>query len=85
MNFITSNQENFQTNLSICNINTRNEHHLHRTNINLSFYYPGQQMHNIYINNIVYIVSSLMCFNASASSSGSQNSVLTKIIEITTQ
>jgi hypothetical protein len=36
MNFIVSNQENFQTNSSIHNINTRNKHHLHRPNANLS-------------------------------------------------
>jgi hypothetical protein len=36
MYFIVSNQENFQTNLSIHNINTTNKHHLHRPNTNLS-------------------------------------------------
>jgi hypothetical protein len=36
MNFIVNNQENFQTNSSIHNINTRNKHHLHRPNANLS-------------------------------------------------
>jgi hypothetical protein len=35
-NFIISNQENFQTNSSIHNINTWNKHHLHRPNANLS-------------------------------------------------
>jgi len=39
-------------------------------------YYPDQQMHNIYINNIFYIVSTPICFKASASSSGSLNLVL---------
>jgi len=38
-------------------------------------YYPDQQMHNIYIymytNNILYIVSTPTCFDASTSSSGS--------------
>ena len=38
-------------------------------------YYPDQQMHNIYIyiyiNNILYIVSTPACFDASASSAGS--------------
>jgi len=36
-------------------------------------YYPDKQMHNvyIYINNILYIVSTATCFDASASSSGS--------------
>ena len=76
MNFITNNQENFQTNASIYNINTRNKHHLHRPNYNLSFYYPDQQMHTMYINNIVYIVSCSTCFNTSASSSGSLNLVV---------
>jgi hypothetical protein len=37
MKFIVSNQENFQTNLSTDNINTRNTHHLHRPNTNLFF------------------------------------------------
>ena len=36
INFIINNQENFQTNASLHNINTRNKHHLHRTNANLS-------------------------------------------------
>jgi hypothetical protein len=36
MFFIVNNQENFQTNSSILNINTRNKHHLHRPNANLS-------------------------------------------------
>jgi Rps23 Pro-64 3,4-dihydroxylase Tpa1-like proline 4-hydroxylase len=46
MNFIVSNQQSFQTNLSIHNINTRNKHHLHRSNANLpcfqkSTFYAG--------------------------------------------
>jgi len=36
MNFMTSNQVNFQTNSSIYNTNTRNKHHLHRQNVKLS-------------------------------------------------
>jgi len=36
MNFIINNQNIFQTNLSIQHINTRNKHHLHRPNVNLS-------------------------------------------------
>jgi hypothetical protein len=36
MNFIISTEENFQTNLSIHNINIRNKHHLHSPNANLS-------------------------------------------------
>ena len=34
MNFLFNNQEIFQTNSFIDNINTRNNHHLHRPNIN---------------------------------------------------
>jgi hypothetical protein len=36
LNFVVNNQETFQTNLEIHNINTRNKHHLHRSNANLS-------------------------------------------------
>jgi hypothetical protein len=36
MSCIVYNQENFQTNSSIHNINTRNKDHLHRPNFNLS-------------------------------------------------
>jgi len=36
-----------------------------------SVYYPDQQMYNIYINNILYIVSTPPCFNWPASSAGS--------------
>jgi hypothetical protein len=36
INFNINNQENFQTNSSTHNINTRNKHHLHRQNANLS-------------------------------------------------
>ena len=89
VNFIFCNQESFQTNLCTHNINTRNKHHLRRPNANLSFYYPDQQMHNIYINNIVYIVSSPTCFNASASSFRESEPCsllkLQKLFEITTQ
>jgi hypothetical protein len=35
MNFMINNQENFQTNSPIHNINTRNKPHLHRPNANL--------------------------------------------------
>jgi len=35
MKLIVNNQENFQTNWSIHNINTRNKHHLYRPNANL--------------------------------------------------
>jgi hypothetical protein len=36
MNSILNNEENFQTNSSIYSIDTRNKHHLHRPNANLS-------------------------------------------------
>ena len=36
MSFIINNQEIFQTNSSTRHINTRNKHHLHRTNVNLT-------------------------------------------------
>jgi IS1 family transposase len=36
MNLIVNNQEIFQTDSSIHSINTRNKHHLHRSNANLS-------------------------------------------------
>jgi hypothetical protein len=36
MNFILNNQEHFQTNSSIHSRDTRNKHHLHRPNVNLS-------------------------------------------------
>ena len=36
MNFVINNQEIFQTNSSIHDISTRNRHHLHRPNANLS-------------------------------------------------
>jgi hypothetical protein len=36
LNLILNNEETFQTNLEIHNINTRNKHHLHRPNAKLS-------------------------------------------------
>jgi len=42
----------------------------------LFIYYPDQQMHNIHINNILFIISAPTCFNASASSSGSPKFVI---------
>jgi len=50
-------------------------------------FYPDQQIHNLYNDIILYIVSTPTCFNASASTSGSLNFVLCesyKIIKITT-
>jgi len=41
MNTVVSNKENFQTNSSVHNINTRNEHHFHRPNANLSCFQTG--------------------------------------------
>jgi hypothetical protein len=51
MNFFISNQEIFQTILSVHNINTRNKHQLHRPNTNLpcfqkSTFYTGIKMFN---------------------------------------
>jgi hypothetical protein len=51
MNFIVNNQENFQTNSSIHNINTRSKHHFHRQNSNLSCFqksafYAGLRIFN---------------------------------------
>jgi hypothetical protein len=54
------------------------------------FYYPEQQIHNIYIyiyiNNISYIISTPTCFYASSSSSGSLDLVLcsevTKLLKL---
>jgi hypothetical protein len=41
MSFFIGNQENFQTNSSVHNINTRNKHHLHRPVANLSCFQKG--------------------------------------------
>jgi hypothetical protein len=41
MSFFIGNQENFQTNSSVHNINTRNKHHLHRPVVNLSCFQKG--------------------------------------------
>jgi hypothetical protein len=38
MIFVVWNQDNFETNPSIQNINTRNKHHLQRSNATLSFF-----------------------------------------------
>jgi len=50
MNFNVNNQEIFQTNSCIHNINTRNKHHLHRPNANLCFqkstFYAGLKIFN---------------------------------------
>jgi hypothetical protein len=44
MNFVANNQEHFQTNSAIHNVNVRNRDHLHRLNANLSRF---QKLHNI--------------------------------------
>jgi hypothetical protein len=41
MSFFIGNQENFQMNSSVHSINTRNKHHLHRPNANLSCFQKG--------------------------------------------
>jgi hypothetical protein len=50
---IVNNQEIFQTNSSMHNINTRNKHHLHRPNVELSCFqkntsYAGIKIFDIY-------------------------------------
>jgi hypothetical protein len=50
-NFIVNNQENFQKNSSIHNINTTNKHYFHRTNANLAcfkkrIFYAGIRIFN---------------------------------------
>jgi hypothetical protein len=56
MNFV-NNQEKFQTNSSVHNINTRNKHHLHRPTANLSCFqknsfYSGLRIFNSLPRNI---------------------------------
>jgi len=51
-NVMINNQEIFQTNSSIHNINLRNKHHLHRPNVNSSYFqesifYAGIKIFNI--------------------------------------
>jgi len=46
----------------------------------LPVYYPDQQMHNVYINNVLYIVSTPTCFDAPASSAGSVNFILSRCV-----
>jgi len=41
MSFFIENQEKFQTNSSVHNINTRNKHHFHRPVVNLSCFHKG--------------------------------------------
>ena len=51
MSFFIGNQEKFQTNLSVHNINTRNKHHLHRPVPNLSCFQKGASYSGIRIFN----------------------------------
>jgi hypothetical protein len=51
MSFFIGNQEKFQTNLSVHNINTRNKHHLHRPVANLSCFQKGVSFSGIRIFN----------------------------------
>jgi hypothetical protein len=53
MRFIIINQEIFQTNLSVNNVDTRNKHHLQRPKVNLSCFkkstfYAGIKIFNSY-------------------------------------
>ena len=49
--FFTGNQEKFQTNSSVHNINARNKHHLHRPVANLSCFQKGASYSGIRIFN----------------------------------
>ena len=51
MSFFIGNQEKFQTNSSVHNINTRNKHHLHRPVANLSCFQKGASYYGIRIFN----------------------------------
>ena len=51
MSFFIGNQEKFQTNSSVHNINTRNKHHLHRPVANLSYFQKGASYSGIRIFN----------------------------------
>ena len=51
MSFFIGNQEKFQSNLSVHNINTRNKHHLHRPVANLSCFQKGAPYSEIRIFN----------------------------------
>ena len=60
INFIINNQEIFQTNSSIHNINIRNKHHLHRANAHLSCFqnstfYVGIKIFNILPSNVTIL------------------------------
>ena len=60
MNLFINNQEIFETNSSILNIHTRNKHHLHRLNANLSCFQKSKFSAGIKIvNNIPHSVTIL--------------------------
>jgi hypothetical protein len=57
MNFVVNDQEHFQANSAIHNVNTRSRHHLHRQVANLSCfqksaYYAGIKIFNILPSNL---------------------------------
>jgi hypothetical protein len=62
MNFAVNNQEHFQTNSAIHNVNTRNRNHLHRPTANLSCfqkgaYYAGIKMFNSLPSNLISLTN----------------------------
>jgi len=69
MNFIINNHENFQTNSSTYNINTRNKHHLYRQNNNLSLsqkktFYAGIKIFNSCPSNLTILRNDKVKFRA---------------------
>jgi hypothetical protein len=54
----------------VLNADRQNLFHIKMFTNLLSVYYPDQQMHNIHINNSLYIVSTPTYFDTTASSSG---------------
>jgi hypothetical protein len=59
MSFFIQNQEKFQTNLSVHNINTRNKHHLHRPFASLSCFQKGASYSRIKINSLPQSITNL--------------------------
>jgi IS1 family transposase len=60
MNFFVKNQENSQTNPSVCSINTRNKHHLHRPITNLSCFQKSAVYSGIwFFNSLPYSITNL--------------------------
>ena len=69
MSFVFHNQEIFQTNSSIYKANTRNKHHLHRPNANLSCFqtntfYAGIKIFNILPPSVTVLMSEKATFKA---------------------